>query len=52
MTGGIGVRKANPLLGETINIRCLVEGTAKTGDVSPTHVVDQKENNIGMNPCS
>ena len=42
VAGRVGVRKANPLLGETINVRRLVEGTAKTGDVPPAHIVDQK----------
>ena len=46
MAGRISVGKANPVLGEAINVRRLVEGTAKAGEITPTHVVDQKEHDI------
>ena len=48
MTGRVGVIEPHTLLGQSINVRRFVEGTAVATHVRPTQVIDQKENDIRM----
>ena len=46
MTGRVGVIEPHPLLGQSIDVWCFVEGTAIAAHIAPSEIIDEKKNNI------
>ena len=46
--GGVGVREADTVAGELVEMRCLVEGRPVTRQVGPAEVVHEEEQKVGL----